>query len=221
VIGEPSFAFRRGQLSQRILKVLALLGVATLAGCASSRPNDLQISRRLVAIGNQLRLEAEIADDDVAAPNTIPIHYTVTNGRARPIAIADMLPDSSLDSASQLVTVTLGSDVPGENFLPRLLVVEPGASRSFEAIARIGVLPRSAADARPRTIRIALNFLGETEPFGELIGITQRAVEDPAYAAAIYPKWLRHNETVITNTIPMRDVGEPKEPDIPALRHEP
>jgi hypothetical protein len=45
-----------------------------------------------------------------------------------------------------------------------------------------------------------------------LIAIPERAVHDPALAAQLFPKWVEGNETVFTNTLPMRWVTVTEEP---------
>jgi hypothetical protein len=60
---------------------------------------------------------------------------------------------------------------------------------------------------RPRYIRIKLNFLGEVAPFARLVDIPERAVHDPKLAGEMFPKWVEANETIITNSVPVRFTG--------------
>jgi hypothetical protein len=93
--------------------------------------------------------------------------------------------------------------------LPRLIVIEPGEKKSFSALARLlYVSPPRTADpylhSTPAGFRLKLNFLGETEPFRDLIGIKEVAVADSKLADQLFPIWLERNEVVYTNAIPMR-----------------
>ncbi|HEX7190335.1 MAG TPA: hypothetical protein VF381_02080, partial [Thermoanaerobaculia bacterium] len=152
---------------------------------------------------------------ETLAPSTeIPIDYEITNNREAPIAIAELILDSSYDSETQTVTVTIGSEVPGEQFLPRLILIKPGEHKTFSSAARVSLPITELVDQNPfhrypNGLRIRVNFLGDAKPFMALIGISERAVHDPKLAAELFPKWVEQNESVITNVLPMHWVGTP------------
>ena len=55
--------------------------------------------------------------------------------------------------------------------------------------------------------------------FEKLISIPERAVHDPQLAEQLFPKWVEGNETVFTNTLPMRWVATGEEtPATPPTR---
>jgi hypothetical protein len=61
---------------------------------------------------------------------------------------------------------------------------------------------------RPNALRLRVNFLGDTKAFVKLIDIPEKAVHDPELASSIFTKWVEQNETVVTNTLPMRWRGQ-------------
>ena len=203
------------------MKRFTCVAVAALAsllvGCASSSPTvDMKEPRRVVGTESDVRVDAEVYGDSITSGGSVAVKYAVTNLRSGMIAIADLLPETTYDPETQMVTVEIGTEVPGDQFLPRLILVKPGEKKSFATNARImfissqNPLNRSAI---PRALRLKVNFLNETQPFVKLIDIPEKAVHDPQLAADLFPKWVDRNESVITSSLPMhwgvRDMGEP------------
>jgi hypothetical protein len=189
-----------------------------LASCAttvrSSKPVDQNEPRRVVGTENEVRVDAEIFGEILQRSVAIPVKYDVTNGRKAPIAIADIVPDTSYDNETQTVTVNIGSEVPGQMLLPRLIRIAPGEKKSFSTIARVNImLPTETPMTRiPRALRLKINFLGDTAQFEQLIAIPERGVYDPKLADELFPKWLERNETIYTNALPMHWMVAPQEP---------
>ena len=183
------------------------------AGCATTAV-DMNEPRRVVGTESAVRVDAEITGDEVANGGRVPITYEITNQRTVPIAIADLIPETTYDSETRTITVTIGSEVPGEVFLPRLIRIDPGEKKSFSALARIAFTlpprPLEGAGAPPSAdLRLKINFLGNTEGFQELIdmGEKEKALADPKLAEKLFPVWLERNEVVYTNSVPMRWKG--------------
>ncbi len=165
--------------------------------------------RRIVGTENAVRLDAQVSADAVSPGAHIPIKYEITNQRETPIAVAELVPETTYDADSHMFTVSIGSEVPGNTMLPRLIIIAPGEKKTFSAVARlIFALPPRSVDPQfqmaPAGFRLKLNFLGDTEPFRALIGIKEVAVADAQLADALFPLWLERNEVVYTNAIPMR-----------------
>lgn len=198
------------------MKRLAPAAVALLfvAACASTPKVDMKEPRRLVATDNDVRLDAQVKGDTLGPSTEVPIDYEVTNNRETAIAIAELIPDSAYDADTQTVTVSFGSEVPGEQLLPRLILIKPGEHKTFSSAARVNVpitelVEQNPFHRYPNGLRIRLNFLGDASPFMKLVGISERAVHDPKLAAELFPKWVEQNESVITNVLPMRWIGTP------------
>jgi hypothetical protein len=183
------------------------LGVLLLlAGCAAATV-DMEEPRRIVGTESSVRVDAQVIGDEARPGAHIPITYEVTNQRPTSIAIAELVPYTSYDAESHTFTVHVGSEVPGNEMLPRLIEIAPGEKKTFTIAARIHfVLPAGSAVKAPppAALRLKLNFLGDTAPFRQLIGIKERAVADRELADQLFPLWLERNEFVYTNSIPMR-----------------
>src|SRR5204863_2624223 len=113
------------------------------------------------------------------------------------------------DSDTQTVTVNLGTEIPGENFLPRLIAIRPDERKSFSTAAHIVIAanPGTPWTPRPNGVRVRLNFLDDTATFAKLVEIPEKAVYDPKLAADLFQKWVENNENVVTNILPMRWQG--------------
>lgn len=191
---------------------IALLFI-TLAACSSTQPVDMSEPRRVVGTENDVRIDAEVYGDTLGPNVNIPIKYDITNNRSSAILVADLLLNATYDAETLMVTVDIGSEIPGEHYLPRLISIPSGAKKSFRGAARVAILhsPSSTPfSPRPNKLRLRVNFLSETKPFEKLIDIPEKVVHDPALAEALFTKWVEGNETVVTNTLPMRwRVGAP------------
>ena len=185
-----------------------------LLACTSTKPVNMSEPRRVVGTESDVRVDAEVYGDRLGPNITLPLKYDVTNHRQTTILIADLLPESTYDPETHMVTISIGSEIPGEQFLPRLIPVRPGERKSFSTAAHVVIVanPASPWVPRPNALRLKVNFLSDPNPFEKLISIPERAVRDPELAAQLFPKWVEGNETVFTNTLPMRWGATPDEP---------
>ncbi len=179
--------------------------------------------RRIVGTESDIRVDAEIYGDKLGPNITLPMKYDVTNHRQTTILIADLLPESTYDPETHMVTVSIGAEIPGEQFLPRLIPIRPGERKSFSTAAHVVIVanPASPWVPRPNALRLKVNFLGDSPAFEKLISIPEKAVHDPGLAAQLFPRWVEGNETVFTNVLPMRwttVVEEPTPAVTPARR---
>lgn len=164
--------------------------------------------RRVVGTENAVRVDAQVIGEEVRSGSHIPITYVITNQRPAPIAIADLIPETTFDEESYTFTVNIGAEIPGNALLPRLVTIAAGEKKTFSTKARMQFI-RKPQSLDPRThrnaaFRIKVNFLGDTAPFRQLLDIKENAVADPKLADELFPVWLEKNEVVYTNAIPMK-----------------
>lgn len=178
------------------------------AGCASNTV-DMDEPRRIVGTESSIRVDAQVIGESARPGGVIPVTYEITNLRPTAIAIADIIEETQWDAEANTITVNIGSEVPGNELLPRLIEIRPGEKKTFTAAARLRNLApiRLGDPLKPppaASFRLKVNFLGDTQPFRQLIGIPERAVADPKLADTLFPIWLDKHEVVYTNSIPMR-----------------
>ena len=180
-----------------------------LTACASTQAVDMDEPRRVLGVENGVRVDAQVGADHVTPGVRIPLTWEITNQRSTPIAVADLVPETSYDPDANVFTVTLGSEVPGNEMLPRLIEIGPGQKKAFSGTAGVRfVMPPGALNPiRPLPapgLRLRVNFLGDVEPFRRLVGLSENALADARLADALFPLWLEANEAVYTNALPMR-----------------
>lgn len=191
------------------LAALAVMAATLATACASSHAVDMDEPRRIVGTENGVRIDAQVIGDQIAPGVRVPVTWEITNERPTSIAVADLVPETAYDQDANQFTVTVGSEVPGNELLPRLIEIAPGEKKSFSGTANLkfAMPPRAADPLRappPASLRVKLNFLGDTEPFRQLIGIREVGVANRGLADELFPLWLERNEAVYTNSIPMR-----------------
>jgi hypothetical protein len=167
--------------------------------------------RRVFGTESMVRVDAEIRGEELRVGAPLQINYAITNQRPNTIAVADIIPVTTFDTETLTVTVNVGAEVPGEQTLPRLIPIGPGETKTFTTAARVAFVAQSrSADPRarvPASLRLKVNFLGDTGPFADLLDIPERIVADKKRADELFGVWLERNEVVYTNAVPMRWVG--------------
>ncbi len=181
--------------------VVAALIVVGTAACSSTRPGvDRDASRSVIGTRSDVRVTAEILTDRISSSTVIPITCEIENDRAAAIAIADRSPVTTYDRDSRTVTINLGSEVPGNDVVPRLVKIVSGEKKVFEWGAKVGV--RVSRLDYPRYVRIRLNFLEDTAPFETLIGLkSPRSTMN--LPADLLTRWIESNAAVETNAVPL------------------
>jgi hypothetical protein len=198
----------------RSWKILTLLPASILAmACAGgsapkpavAQPPELREGRELVGTENDVRVDAEVLVDRVVVGSPITIRYSLTNGRPNPIAVADIVAVTTYDSDSRMLTVNVGSEVPGQQMLPRLIQLDSGQKRDFTIGASTNFPSGNGGGVvgPPRELRLKVNFLGNVQPFSMLVNMPEKALVDPKLADELFPKWIEGTESVITNSLPV------------------
>lgn len=183
--------------------------VAAACSSASQPINQSTEPRRALGTENGVRIDVEVFSESLTQNATIPIKYDITNHRNQTILVADLLPQAVYDPDTLTVTVNLGTEIPGKDFLPRLIAVRPEERKSFSVSAHVAIAanPGTPWTPRPNGVRVRLNFLDDIKTFAKLVEIPEKAIYDPKMADDLFQKWVENNESVVTNTLPMRWQG--------------
>jgi hypothetical protein len=209
-------SFWRTDLKQWTVAAL-IVALLTVSGCATA-PVDKDEPRRVVGSEERVRVDAQVFAQRLSANEVVSIAYEIVNGRDEAIAVADLLPSTSYDAESRTLTVEIGSEVPGNEFIPRLQKVASGETKAFTVGARMPALQGTERLGNvPRYLRIRIYFLGDVKPFETLVGIPERAIRDTALADQLFPQWVDNTESVVTNAIPIQ-WNSAAAADVPAAR---
>ncbi len=200
----------------RPFRLLILAAPFVIASCASTGV-DMEQASRVTGKDNDVRVDAQFTATEYKQGSTIGIVYEVENMRDESIAIAELTPELSYDEETTAFTVVAGSEVPGNEMVPRLIEIKPGARMKFTAGTRL-ILPatRELRRVAPTEVRLKVVYLQNVEPFRKLIGIGAVAIHDRTLADQLFPLWIENSGTVTTNGAPIRWGGTVSSMDDPA-----
>jgi len=166
---------------------------------------DMNDPRRALATDDDLRVDAQLADDSIGSGSSVNITFQVQNNTHQPVAIASKVTDSSYDPESQTVTVSIGAEIPDGPAMPRLSIVKAGEKRTFTTVAVVHVvLPsvRSPFIAYPRYVQVKVNVLRDIAPFNDLIA-QQQGASQPPLPDSLFETWVQNNDAIFLNSIPV------------------
>src|SRR4051812_9149768 len=112
--------------SPRATVALAVLLTATVLQAAKV---DMRDPRRAVGREDDIRVDAELAQDAVSTNTKLGVVYQVQNLTNTPIAVADRISDATYDSETQTITLSFGAEVPDGATMPHLVVIPPGGKK--------------------------------------------------------------------------------------------
>ena len=191
-------------MTSRLLP-LVLLNALLLVSCASSGGVDMEEPARVLGKEDGVRIDAQFVAASYVQGGQVSIVYEIENLRQTPIAFANINPEISYETETGMFTITVGSEVPGNEMVPRLTEIKPGERLSFSEGGRLVVpVAKDLQVMTPNAIRLKLVYLGEVEPFRALIGIPEVALRDRTLADKLFPLWIEHAGTVVTNAAPIR-----------------
>ncbi|MFN2442457.1 MAG: hypothetical protein ABR517_07215 [Thermoanaerobaculia bacterium] len=192
----------------RFGNLLLALVLLLAGGCASSGV-DLEEPRRLLGTEDGVRVDAQIFTESFGPGTSLRMTWDITNERAEPIAVADLVPAVSFEEGERTVVIHLGSEVPGHDLLPRLVEILPGEKKNFSGVARLNLNlpPPTPISPYPRYVQIRVSVLSEVEPFRVLVGIRENAIADSALADEMFTRWLESVVSIRTNPLPIDWMG--------------
>jgi hypothetical protein len=191
--------------------LVLLIAVITLLHTAAANAGgvDMKDPRRALALEDDVRIDAQITQDEVFSGSPVNVTYQVQNLAGVPVAVADKICDTSYDADSQTITVSIGSEIPSGTIMPHLAIIKPGEKRTFSTGATVHIaLPsgaRSPFVAYPRYVQVKVNVLRDLTPFATLIDQQQKlATGGPAMSDQLFDTWIESNDAIFLNAIPVR-----------------
>ena len=184
---------------------LLIAATALVTTTALAARVDMKDPRRALALEDDLRIDAQLADDQIGSGSTVNVTFQVQNNSSHPVAIATKVTDSSYDADSQTVTIAIGSEIPNGATMPHLVVVKPAETRTFTAAAAVHVVMptvRSPFVAYPRYLQVQINVLRDIAPFADLIA-QQREMSQPPLPDTLFETWVQSNDAIFLNSIPV------------------
>jgi hypothetical protein len=167
--------------------------------------------RRAVGRQDDVRIDAQLIGETVTPGQVVGVTYQITNLTTHPIAVAERVCDVSFDSDSRTITVGLGSEVPHDGLLPRMIVIPPGQQKTLSGGGTLRVAApttRSALAVVPQFVQIKVTILRDLTVFTDLISKQAAAAQPMALSDAQFERWLESSDTIFLNPIPVR--FEPK-----------
>jgi hypothetical protein len=166
---------------------------------------DMKDPRRALALDDDLRIDAQLADDAIGSGSSVNVTFQIQNNTRKPVAIANKVSDSSYDPESQTVTISIGSEIPNGATMPHLSIVKAGETRTFTTAAMVHVVMPTAQSpfvAYPRYVQVQVNVLRDIAPFNELIA-RQRDAAQPPLPDSLFETWVQNNDAIFLNAIPV------------------
>ncbi|MHB9001926.1 MAG: hypothetical protein ACYC9N_20705, partial [Thermoanaerobaculia bacterium] len=109
---------------QAIIVAVAVI----LSACSSIKAP--QEEQTVIGRENDVRLEARLLAQGIGPNARVAITYDIQNLRSKPIAVADLNASSEYEVASRTITIHIGAEVPGNELVPRLLLINTGGTES-------------------------------------------------------------------------------------------
>lgn len=202
--------------------IAVVVAVTLLTSAAAHAAHvDFKDPRRALGREDNVKVDAEMAQETLSPGSTICITYQVENLTPSPIAIADKVMAASFDPDSQTITMTIGAEIPEGEAMPHLTTIAPGQTRVFQAGATAQVVVANSHGPWaqvPRFVQIVVNVLRDLGPFANLIAMQAGSAVAPHLPNDLFDKWADSVSTVELNTLPVRWTEQKSGPTAEASR---
>jgi hypothetical protein len=189
--------------SSKLFLTIALLS----AGAARAAQIDMDDPRRAVGREDDIRIDATLLDDTVSAGSVIGVTWQIQNLTNHPIAVAEKVCSSSFDADSSTITVAIGSEVPVNGMMPKMVTINAGDKKTFTIGAMFNTVTsnvRSPFVAVPRYVQVKVNVLRDLVPFHALLQQQAQSPHPVALTDDQFDHWMESNDSIFLNTVPVR-----------------
>jgi hypothetical protein len=187
-----------------IALTVLLIAVATAAEAAKVNMRD---PRRAVGREENVRVDAELAQDSVSSHSTLGVTYQIQNLTEAPIAFADKTSEASYDPDTQTITVAFGAEVPDGETMPHMVIIAPGETKTFRGAGTVTIATPSVRTPWlpvPRFVQIKVTVLRDVKPFTALIAQQDKTAVAPPLDNQAFDRWVNAVGSVFLNLIPVR-----------------
>lgn len=208
--------------SPRVAALTVLLIALTTA--AQAAKVDMRDPRRAVGREDDVRVDAELAQDAVSSHATLGVTYQIQNLTESPIAFADKQSEASYDPDTETITVAFGAEVPAGDTMPHMVIIGPGEKKTFRGSGAVTIVTpnvRTPWLPVPRFVQIKVTVLRDVKPFTALIDQQNKTAAAPPLDNQSFDRWVNAVGTVFLNLIPVRWEGKGRSNDVDAERSAP
>jgi len=190
--------------------IIALSVLLTTAAVQAAKV-DMRDPRRAVGREDDVRVDAELVQDSIAAHSKVCVVYQIQNLTASPIAIADKISDATYDAETQTITLSFGAEVPEGATMPHLAVIPAGEKKTFRGAGAVNIQTpsvRSPFVPVPHFVQIKVTILRNLQPFAPLIEQQNKSAAAPTLSNEAFDRWVDSVASVFLNVIPVRWEGK-------------
>jgi hypothetical protein len=179
---------------------------AVFVASAFAADIDMNDPHRAVGRENDVRIDAQLLSDVIQTGSPIAVTYQIQNLTDQAVAVAEKSCSASYDADTQTITLSLGSEIPPDGAMPKMVTIGPGEKKVFRAATSVHSAMARSGRMGPRFVQIKVSVLRNLNPFRELLDRQKRS---PAPAAiplndAQFEQWLDGNDTIYLNALPIR-----------------
>ena len=195
--------------ASRISRFALAAAVSITALTADAGTINMDHPFRAAGRENDVRVDAQLLSDVVRAGSPIAVTYQVQNFSSRPVAVAEKLCSASYDTDSRMITLSVGSEIPPDGNLPKMVTIAPGEKKTFSVATNLHVaLPSIGTRTAPlpRFLQVKASILRNLDPFADLLSRQSASKAPPVFALSDeqFDQWLEGNDTIFLNALPIR-----------------
>ena len=185
--------------------VVLSLTVLSSRGALAARV-DMKDPRRALAREDDVRIDAQVLQQELSSNGPISITWQVQNLSPTPIAIADRTKDVDYDPETGTIVFSVGAEVPDGATMPHLTVIRPGENHVFSAGGTVRVATprvRTPWTLVPRYVQVKVVILRDVTDFAPLIEAQMKSPTPPPLPNELFDRWIEGSDSVFLNPIPV------------------
>jgi hypothetical protein len=167
---------------------------------------DMNDPRRALGREDDVRIDAQLVNDNVSPGSPIGVTWQIQNLSAQPVAVAPKVIDASYDQDSRTITLAIGSEVPDDGNMPQMTVIAPGEKKVFRSAATPVISPvaRGERSPSPRFVQVKVSILRKLEPFLNLIRRQSPTAKPERLSDELFDQWFESTDTIFLNSLPVQ-----------------